>query len=110
VTGRFLLDTLTGDPLCLFHIIRERRFTVMRVRIFSWEYHTDPLRLADEVNECIKSCENIGETVLDADVMIRPNGEAKEGMEFLVIIKYEGNRSDYLLPRERSGEPDERRL
>jgi hypothetical protein len=70
----------------------------MRVRVFAWEYHTDPLRLADEVNECIKSCENIGETVLDADVIVRPNEQARQGMEYLVIIKYEGNRPEYLLP------------
>ncbi len=82
----------------------------MRVRIFSWEYHTDPMRLADEVNECIKSCENIGETVLDADVIIRPNGDVKQGMEFLVIIKYEGNRSDYALPRDLGAEPGELHL
>jgi hypothetical protein len=80
----------------------------MRVRVFTWEYHTDPMRLADEVNACIKSCENIGETVLDADVLIRPNAEAKQGMEFLVIIKYEGNRSDYLLPPDRTDDPSAR--
>jgi hypothetical protein len=71
----------------------------MRVRVFSWEYHTDPLRLADEVNECIKSCENVGDTVLDADVLIRPNEQADQHTEYLVVIKYEGNRHIYLLPQ-----------
>jgi len=69
----------------------------MRVRVYIWEYHTDPLRLADEINECIKSCENLGDTVLDADVMVRSNPQAQQGIEYLVIIKYEGNRSAYLL-------------
>jgi hypothetical protein len=70
----------------------------MRVRVYAWEYHTDPLRLADEVNECIKSCENLGDTVLDADVLIRPNEQAKHGMEYLVVVKFDGNRHAYLLP------------
>jgi hypothetical protein len=30
-------------------------------------------------------------------------------MEFLVIIKYEGNRSDYHLARDLGAEPDEHR-
>jgi len=69
----------------------------MRVRVYIWEYHTDPLRLADEVNECIKSCENLGDTVLDADVSVRPNPATAQGLEYFVIIKFEGNRSAYLL-------------
>jgi hypothetical protein len=72
----------------------------MKVRVFAWEYHTDTLRLADEVNECIRSCENLGETVLDADVLIRPNAQIGQGMEYLVIVKYEGNQPDYLLAGE----------
>ena len=47
--------------------------------------------------------------VLDADVLIRPNEKAAQGMEYLVVIKYEGNRQDYLVPRdpvEESGEDD----
>jgi hypothetical protein len=70
----------------------------MRVRVYTWEYHTDPLRLADEVNECIKSCESVGDTVLDADVVIRPNERAKHGMEYLVLIKFDGNRHSYFAP------------
>jgi len=70
----------------------------MRVRVYSWEYHTDPLRLADEINECIRSCENIGDTVIDADVIIRPNDQAAHGREYLILIKYEGNRHTYLIP------------
>lgn len=69
----------------------------MRVRIYVWEYHTDPLRLADEINECIKSCENLGDTVLDADVVIRPNEQAAQRMEYLILIKYEGNRRAYVI-------------
>ena len=67
----------------------------MRVRVFARAYHTDPSRLADEVNECIKSSENLGDTVIDADVVIRPNGQAPDGMEYLIIIKFEGNRHSY---------------
>jgi hypothetical protein len=70
----------------------------MRVRVYSWEYHTDPLRLADEINECIKSCENLGDTVLDADVIVRPNDQAAQGKDYLILIKYEGNRHTYMLP------------
>ena len=72
----------------------------MRVRVYAWEYHNDPLRLADEVNECIKSCENLGDSVLDADVIIRPNEQAKHGMEYLIIIKYEGNRHNLIIPED----------
>jgi len=71
---------------------------VMRVRVYSWEYHTDPLRLADEINECIKSCENLGDTVLDADVIVRPNDQVAQGREYLILVKYEGNRHAYLIP------------
>ena len=71
---------------------------VMKVRIFVWEYHTDALRLADEVNECIKSCENLGDTVLDADVLTRPNPQASHGVEYLVVVKYEGHRRIISLP------------
>jgi hypothetical protein len=67
----------------------------MRVRVFAREYHTDPSRLADEVNECIKSSENLGDTVIDADVVIRPNAQASHGMEYLIVIKFEGNRHSY---------------
>jgi len=67
----------------------------MRVRVFAREYHTDPSRLADEVNECIKSSESLGDTVIDADVVIRPNGDAPHGVEYLIIIKFEGNRHSY---------------
>ncbi len=79
----------------------------MRVRVYTWQYHTDPLRLADEVNECIKSCENLGDTVLDADVLVRPNEGEVQGLEYLVIIKYESNRHTYLLPDEQPGEGGE---
>src|SRR4051812_24197892 len=79
-TPRPLLPSTEGEP------------TGMRVRIYTREYHTDPLRLAEEVNECIKSCENVGDTVLDADVVLRPNTRAEHGMEYLVIIKFDGNR------------------
>ena len=79
----------------------------MRVRIFAWEYHTDTLRLADEVNECIKSCEGIGETVLDADVLVRSNPQVTQGMEYLIVIKYESNRHTFLLPEESSPTPAE---
>ncbi len=68
----------------------------MRVRIFTWDDHTDPLRLADKVNECIKSCENIGETVLDANVLVHPNEGAPHGMEYLVVIKCEGSHRTFL--------------
>src|SRR5947209_3350380 len=76
---------------------------VMKVRIFVWEYHTDALRLADEVNECIKSCENLGDTVLDADVLTRPNPQASHGVEYLVVVKYEGHRRIISLPEDDPG-------
>jgi len=81
----------------------------MRVRIYIWEYHTDPLRLADEINECIKSCENLGDTVLDADVVIRPNDQVPERLEYLVLIKYEGNRRAYVIqpPPDEAIDPQE---
>ncbi len=69
--------------------------TGMRVRVFAKEFHTDPSRLEEEVNECIKSSENLGDTVLDADVVIRPNGQVPHGMEYLIVIKFEGNRHSY---------------
>ena len=72
----------------------------MRVRVFRWEYHIDPLRLADEINECIKSSENLSETVIDADVLIRPNDQAAHGLEYLVVVKYESNRHAFLLPED----------
>ncbi len=67
----------------------------MRVRVFAREYHTDPSRLAEEINECIKGSENLGDTVIDADVVIRPNGDVPHGMEYLIIIKFDGNRHSY---------------
>ena len=67
----------------------------MRVRVFAREYHTDPSRLADEINECIKSSENLGDTVIDADVVVRPNAQVPQGMEYLIIIKFDGNRHSY---------------
>ena len=67
----------------------------MRVRVFAREYHTDSSRLADEINECIKSSEKLGDTVIDADVVIRPNAHVPQGMEYLIIIKFEGNRHSY---------------
>jgi hypothetical protein len=79
----------------------------MRVRVYTWQYHTDPLRLADEVNECIKSCENLGDTVLDADVLVRPNEKEVQGVEYVVIIKYEGTRHAYLLPDDPTEGADE---
>jgi hypothetical protein len=76
----------------------------MRVRVYTWQYHTDPLRLADEVNECIKSCENLGDTVVDADVLVRPSGGEESDQQYLVIIKYESNRRTYPFPDDRPGD------
>jgi hypothetical protein len=72
----------------------------MRVRVYSWEYHDDPLRLADEVNACIKSCEDVGSRVLDAQVLVRPGDSAGAPPAYLVVVKYEGGVENMILPDE----------
>jgi hypothetical protein len=53
----------------------------LRDRVSGWETHADPLRPADEMTECIRRCENPGDTVLDAAVVIRPNERVAQRME-----------------------------
>ena len=42
-----------------------------------------------------RTSESLGETVIGADVVIRPNGDVPHGVEYLIIIKFEGNRHSY---------------